>query len=121
MFDNSLAQYAKEPKPEFYKKTSELGLKYGRFAVGKTYLPPVNDNKKQSWITQKKGMINKFNILSGEGESGTTMLYCIEDSIVNSVTDIAKYLKLVNDTSEEEAYLTASEAALLLRRINYYE
>ena len=120
MLDNSLAQYAKDSKPEFYEKTSELGLKYGRFAAGKIYLPPVNDNKKQSWITQKKGMINEFNILSGGGDSGTTMLYCVEDSEANSITDIAKYLKLT-DGANKEAYITGREAALLLRRINYYE
>ena len=120
MLDNSLAQYAKDSKPEFYEKTSELGLKYGRFAAGKIYLPPVNDNKKQSWITQKKGMINEFNILSGGGDSGTTMLYCVEDSEVKSITDIAKYLKLT-DGANKEAYITGREAALLLRRINYYE
>ncbi len=120
MLDNSLAQYAKDSKPEFYEKTSELGLKYGRFAAGKIYLPPVNDNKKQSWITQKRGMINEFNILSGGGDSGTTMLYCVEDSEVKSITDVAKHLKLT-DGADKEAYITGREAALLLRRINYYE
>lgn len=122
LIDNSLAAYQKQPKTEQSQFGARFGLSYGRFVIGKVYLPPVSDDKKLSWVTDPPGRINDFNLLSEEQNSGTAMLYRVESNAegIHSVTDIAKIIGIADREWNETEYLTAEQAVRLLRGICYF-